>query len=72
MCVCVRRLISRRMMKKKLLLHIKYFFLHHNSSIVNTRNVMLWGIPRGVEANVLDCDLVVSEFELKSRYSLSE
>ena len=26
------------------------------------------GNPRGVVANVLDCDIVVSEFELLSRY----
>ena len=27
-----------------------------------------WGSPSGVVANVLECDIVVSEFELRSRY----
>ena len=27
-----------------------------------------WGWPRGVMVKVMDCEIVVSEFELQSRY----
>ena len=29
---------------------------------------MMWGSPHGVVANVPDCDIVVSEFELRLRH----
>ena len=31
-------------------------------------SIYLWESPDGVVSNVLDCDIVVSEFELNSRY----
>ena len=31
-------------------------------------NIHLWWNPRSVVAHILDCDIVMSEFELQSRY----
>ena len=37
-------------------------------SYIATKQVQKKGKDRGVEANVLDCSNIVSEFELHSRY----
>ena len=35
---------------------------------VMSMNKLMRGSPRGLVANVLDCDIVVSEFEFQLRY----
>ena len=52
---------------KKMIILIKQLYLH--VAILNTNNFIFWlGCPRGVVANVLDCDIIVHKFEHQSRY----
>ena len=42
--------------------------MENNQTCINLFYHFKKGVPRSVVANGLDCDIVVSEFELQSRY----
>ena len=45
-----------------------YVLSMFNEKIYQFLNKMKRGSPRGIVAKVLDCDVIVSEFEFKFRY----
>ena len=32
--------------------------------------MLIWGVPRGLMVKAMDCEIVVSEFVLQSRYNV--
>ena len=42
------------------------------TAVIMSKKFISWGCPRGVMVKALDCGIVVSEFELQLRYSLSD
>ena len=59
--------IKKEMKKKKKIINFDYLipiFLPFLYSVYIFYNNLIRGNPRSVVANVLDCDIVVNEFEL--------